>query len=264
MDPLMEFSELERKLRRIIEEYYALRTSGGRIISFPSGKGGVGKTAITINLATALALKGKKVAAVDLNLALPNLYMFVENAPEKTVTHFLCGEAEIDEIIAKLTIKNAEVDVLPAESIVDLGKKVKIERVRDLLLKLKPEYDYILLDQSPGLSKFAVYPTLMSDVVFIVSVDIKPAYVDAMRVRDALERGKVNFEGFVLNMTKKGGLKYFYNERVYATVPYDWRLKKVLTSGKTVFHLRFGFLSPSRKAFLRFAERVIQDFPPES
>ena len=263
MDPYFNLSELEKKLRKIIEEYYALRSVGGKVISFPSGKGGVGKTSIVVNLAAALALKGKKVAIVDLNLALPNVSLFIENMPEKTVTHFLCGEAKLSETSAKLSVKKAEIDVYPAESIVDLKKKIKIERIGDLALELKPMYDYILFDQSPGLSKFAVYPTLVADVVFVVSADIKPAYLDAIKVRDVLESSGVNFNGFVVNMAKRKNLKYFYNERVYATIPYDWRLKNAFSSGKTVFQLRFGFLSSSRRAFSNFAKKLIEDFPPE-
>ena len=263
MDPYVDFLELEKKLKKIIEEYYTLRAVGGKIVSFPSGKGGVGKTTVVLNLAAALALKGKKVAVVDLNLALPNVSLFLQEMPEKTVTHFLCDEAELSEILVKLNIKKAEIDIFPAESIVNLGRKVKIEKIKKLVLYLKPNYDYILFDQSPGLSKFAVYPTLVADVVFVVSADIKPAYLDAIKVRDVLESSGVNFNGFVVNMAKRKNLKYFYNERVYATIPYDWRLKNAFSSGKTVFQLRFSFLSSSRRAFSNFAKKLIEDFPPE-
>lgn len=125
MEIYPDFLELKKKLKKIIEDFYSLRTKGAKVISFPSGKGGVGKTTIVLNLAAALALSGKRVAIVDLNLALPNVSLFLQNTPKKTVTHFLCDEAELSEILVKLNIKKAEIDVFPAESIVNLGKKLK-------------------------------------------------------------------------------------------------------------------------------------------
>ena len=263
MDPTLDLLELERKLRGIVERYFALRAKGAKTVSFPSGKGGVGKTAVVVNLAAALALKGKKVAVVDLNLALPNVHIFLNGEFEKSVTHFLAGEAEVEEIREKLRIKKAEVDVYPAKSLVDFGKKVRIERLDEFILKLKPKYDYILFDQSPGLSKFAIYPTLVSDVVFVISADIKPAYIDAVKVKEVIERSGANFGGFIVNMAKRRELRYFYNEKVYATIPYDWRLKNAFLNGKTVFQIRFGFLSSSRRAFKKLADRIAKDFPPE-
>ncbi len=264
MDPSLDLAELERKLKKIVEKYFALRAKGARAISFPSGKGGVGKTAVVMNLATALALKGKRVAVVDLNLALPNVHVFLGEDFERSVTHFLAGEDEIEEIVTKFRVKKAEIDVFPAKSLVDYGRRVKIERVDELILKLKPRYEYILFDQSPGLSKFAIYPTLVSDVVFVVSADIKPAYIDAVKVKEILTSSGVNFGGFIVNMAKKGNLKYFYNEKVYATIPYDWRLKNAFLNGKTVFQIRFSFLSSSKRAFTKLASRIISDYPPEA
>ncbi len=256
-------AELGRKLDRIVSEYFKLRSQGGKVISFPSGKGGVGKTAVTINLAAALALKGKRVLIMDLNFALPNAHMFLDEAPDATLTHYLCGEAELNEIIGRVTVRDAHFDVAPSESIVDLKKKINVEKLNDAVSLLKPRYDYLLLDPAPGLSKYVFHPIKLSDHVFIISADVRPAYMDAMKVLKLLEASRINHEGFIVNMVKGSELKYFAAMNVFAVIPYDSHLKKAFLSGKTVFHSKMGFLSPSRKYFEKIAEEIIRMFPPD-
>ena len=256
-------AELGKKLGRIISRYYKLRRKGGRVLSFPSGKGGVGKTTITLNLAAALALKGMRVLVMDLNFALPNIHMFLDRAPDATLTHYLAGEAGIDEITGKIYVKNGYFDVAPSESIVDFRRKIDIERLSDAISFFKARYDYLLLDPAPGLSKYVFYPVRLSDHVFTVSADVRPAYMDAMKVLKLLEASGISHEGFIVNMVKGSELKYFAAMNVFAVIPFDDHLKKAFLSGKTVFHLRMGFLSPSRKHFEKMAEEIIRTFPPD-
>jgi flagellar biosynthesis protein FlhG len=257
-------AELRKKLDRVVTEYFKLRYRGAKVLSFPSGKGGVGKTAITINLAAALAIKGKKVLVMDLNFALPNIHMFLDEIPDATLTHYLCGETELDEIIGGVTVRDARFDVAPSESIVDLKKKIDIEKLGEAISFLKARYDYILLDPAPGLSKYVFHPVKLSDHVFIVSADVRPAYMDAMRVLKLLEASGINHEGFIVNMVKGSELKYFAAMNVFAVIPHDGHLKKAFLAGKTVFHSKIGFLSPSKKFFERMAEEIIHIFPPDA
>ena len=257
-------AEFGKKLDGIISRYYKLRYRGGKVLSFPSGKGGVGKTAITLNLAAALALKGMRVLVMDLNFALPNIHMFLDEAPDATLTHYLAGEAELEEITGRIVIKNCHFDVAPSESIVDFKKRIDIERLGDAISRLKLRYDYLLLDPAPGLSKYVFYPVKLSDHVFIVSADVRPAYMDAMKVLKLLEASGMSHEGFIVNMVKGSELKYFAAMNVFAVISYDGHLKKAFLSGKTVFHSKMGFLSPSRKHFEKMAEEIIQTYPPDS
>jgi len=259
-----EFTQFKEKLEKIILKYEKLRREGGVVFSFPSGKGGVGKTTVVVNLAASLSLKGRKVLAVDLNFALPNLHMFLDSKPEKTFTHFLRGEAELSECIGTVTVGEAEFKVAPAESIVDSKKPVPVEKLYSAIPMLKSMYDYILLDVSPGLSKYVLYPIKVSDHVFIVSADVRPAYVDALKVSKLVASVGVPHEGFVVNMVQSKELNYFKHMAVFAAIPYDEMLKKSTQSGKTIFHQRFSkFLSPSRKVFERMADEIIFRYQPQ-
>ncbi len=250
--------EFRQKLEKIVLRYFELRRPKGRILAFPSGKGGVGKTIVVINLASALALKGKKVLVMDLNFALPNIHMYLDEAPSATLTHYLNEKAELAQITGKILLKDAEFHVIPTDSIVDVQKKIDFDKLRSFLEYLKSRYDYILLDLAPGLSKYVVYPLRLSDHIFIVTADVKPAYMDAIKVLKYISSIGGIHEGFIVNMVESNELKYFRHMGVFAVIPYDELLKKAAQNGKTVFHLRFsGIFSSSRKVFVRMADEIL-------
>src|SRR5687768_16301364 len=88
------------RLRGLIRE----RTGGsprtpGRIVAVASGKGGVGKSVISLNLATALAARGRRVALVDADLGLGSLDLLSGVAAERNLSHVLDGEARLREIL---------------------------------------------------------------------------------------------------------------------------------------------------------------------
>lgn len=260
----LDFSEFRERLERIISKYDKLRREGGRVLSYPSGKGGVGKTTVVINLAAALALKGKKVLAVDLNFALPNLHMFMDERPEFTFTHFLSGKAEFSKCVGKVFVGEAEFDVAPAKSLVDFKETIPIERLYVTVPVLKSMYDYILLDVSPGLSKYVLYSIKVSDHVFVVSADVRPAYSDAIKVSKLVSSLGVSHEGFIVNMVQSRELNYFRHMGIFAVIPHDDMLKRATQSGRTIFHQKFSrFLSPSRKVFEKMAEEVAVRYPPQ-
>jgi len=84
-----------------------------RVISFTSGKGGVGKTNMTINLAVALAKAGNKVLILDADLGLANVDILLGITTKYTLQHVLNGERTIDEIIVD---GPTGVSVIPAAS----------------------------------------------------------------------------------------------------------------------------------------------------
>ncbi len=260
----LDFSELRERLEKIIQKYSRLRREGGRVLSFPSGKGGVGKTTVVVNLAAALALKGRRVLAIDLNFALPNLHMFLDERPEFTFTHFLSGKAEFSKCVGKVSVGDAEFDVSPAESLVDFKEAIPIERLYVTVPALKSMYDYILLDVSPGLSKYVLYSIKASDHVFVVSADVRPAYSDAIKVSKLVSSLGMSHEGFIVNMVQSKELNYFKHMGVFAAIPHDDMLKKATQSGRTIFHQKLSrFLSPSRKVFERMAEEITTRYPPQ-
>ena len=111
-----------------------------------------GKTFVALNLASTIALSGKKVLLIGLDIRNPKIDKYV-NIPEKGLTNYLAKQNEdINNYIVKL--ENFDnYYVLPSGVIppnpVDLLMSPKIE---DLFTSLKKEYDYIIVDTAPGVS----------------------------------------------------------------------------------------------------------------
>ena len=71
-----------------------------QIIPVASGKGGVGKSLLSANLAIALGQAGKKVLLVDLDLGASNLHLVIgQSSPKKGIGTFLTGESKFEDII---------------------------------------------------------------------------------------------------------------------------------------------------------------------
>jgi flagellar biosynthesis protein FlhG len=70
-----------------------------QVIAVTGGKGGVGKTSVAVNLATALASAGRRVMLLDGDLGLANVDVFLGLSPRHTMAHVLSGERTLEEII---------------------------------------------------------------------------------------------------------------------------------------------------------------------
>ncbi|HEX2671493.1 MAG TPA: P-loop NTPase, partial [Polyangiaceae bacterium] len=70
-----------------------------RVIAITGGKGGVGKTSVSVNLATGLANAGRRVVLLDGDLGLANVDVLLGLSPRYTLAHVLNGERTLDEIM---------------------------------------------------------------------------------------------------------------------------------------------------------------------
>lgn len=145
----------------------------GKIYSMFNQKGGVGKTTSCANLCAAVAMKGKKVLAVDFD-AQSNLTSGLDiNKKElkANIYHVLMREVEAKDAIVPTKIEN--LDILPAT--IDLaGAEVEMANVpqREIVLKsmlepIKDDYDYIIIDCPPSLGLLSINSLSASDGVLI-------------------------------------------------------------------------------------------------
>lgn len=118
-----------------------------------SGKGGVGKTNLTLNLAFALFHEGYKALLIDCDMGLANLDVLLGITPEGNIHDVLLGEAKIETVLH--AVQPNGLDVLPAASGVPEFNDLNADR-RDLLVaRLSPllgNYDYVFMDIGAGIS----------------------------------------------------------------------------------------------------------------
>ena len=152
------------------------------VITITSGKGGVGKSTITANIATSLAKLGKKVVAVDFDIGLRNLDMILglENRIVYDVVDLMEGNCNLAQAIIK-DKRVGNLHFLPASQTKDKNVLNK-EKVEKLINELKKEFDYILIDSPAGIESGFEHSIYLADRALIVTTPEISSVRDADRV----------------------------------------------------------------------------------
>ena len=117
-------------------------------------KGGIGKTLTTANLAVALAVQGRKVVVVDLDLQFGDVGLSLGLTPQRTMYDLVKsgGSLDAEKIEAYLTPHPSGARVLMAPVRPDQAGAVTIEFLRDLYPLLRASNDFVIVDTPPGFS----------------------------------------------------------------------------------------------------------------
>lgn len=152
------------------------------IITITSGKGGVGKSTTTANIATALAKFGKKVVAVDFDIGLRNLDMILglENRIVYDVVDVMEGRCNLAQAIIK-DKRTPNLHFLPASQTKDKTVLDK-DKVEKLINDLKQNFDYILIDSPAGIESGFEHSIYLADRALIVTTPEISSVRDADRV----------------------------------------------------------------------------------
>jgi flagellar biosynthesis protein FlhG len=129
-------------------------TAEQRLITIASGKGGVGKTWLSISLAHALASLGKKILLFDGDLGLANVDIQLGISPTRDIGAVILGRASVREVITKVDVNGVCFDVAAGRS----GSGTLAQLSRDSLLQLKNkvidcaiDYDHVIMDMGAGI-----------------------------------------------------------------------------------------------------------------
>ncbi|MEK7475465.1 MAG: MinD/ParA family protein [Candidatus Coatesbacteria bacterium] len=197
------------RLRKLVSELRSGRSTARitrtlvptRVIAVTSGKGGVGKTNVTTNLALALAQRKQRVLILDADLGLANVDVAMGMLPRYNLSHVLRGEMELEEII---TTGPLGVSIIASGSgvreLANLSDSARA-RLLESLASLKADYDFLLIDTSAGLGRNVLGFVLAADEVLVVTTPEPTAFVDAYSMIKVIfqenPRARVNL---VLNM----------------------------------------------------------------
>lgn len=128
-----------------------------RVISVTSGKGGVGKTSLVVNLASALTKRNKRVIILDADLGLANVDVFFGIAPDFNIKHVLTGERKLKEIMVK---GPHGIRVIPASSGIEELARLTPDQKLALLAEfeeLETDFDVMIIDTATGISSDVAY-----------------------------------------------------------------------------------------------------------
>ena len=184
----------------------AQHTTGARIIAVTSGKGGVGKTFVSANLAAALTRRGQRVLVLDADLGLANLDVVLNLHPKITLHDVFTGTAALDDAV--IEAPGGFSVLLAGSGMVEYSRltpEVRSEFLR-VLQTLAPRYDAIVLDTGAGISDVVLFSVSLASEVLVVATPEPTSLTDAYATIKvlALQQGREHVR-MVINQTARPG-----------------------------------------------------------
>jgi flagellar biosynthesis protein FlhG len=242
-----------------------------RVISFTSGKGGVGKTHVVANLALALCRMRKRVLILDADLGLANMNVMLGLNPRYTIQNVLNGEKRIEEVIVTAP---GGFKLLPAASgiqeLTELGNYERLFLLNELD-SIQDRFDMLLIDTAAGISSNVMYfnfaamekvvvvtnePTSLTDAYALIKVLSNKYHQKRFKVlvnsaNSASEANKIYRSlGLVADQfLGSPSLDYL------GWIPYDEMVRAAIRKQKAVLQLYPN--TPASKSFMVLARKLI-------
>ena len=175
-----------------------------RIIAVTSGKGGVGKTFVSANLAAALARSGRRVLVLDADLGLANLDVVLNLFPKITLHDVFTGKSVLADAI--LPAPGGFSVLLAGSGMVEYSRMTPEVRqqLQDVIDEVAPHFDHVLLDTGAGISDVVLYTVSLAGEVLVIATPEPTSLTDAYATIKVLA-GTQNRRRFnlVVNQTRK-------------------------------------------------------------
>jgi flagellar biosynthesis protein FlhG len=155
------------------------RTKPVKVIAVTAGKGGVGKSNVSVNLALALAAQNKKVMLLDADLSLANIDIMLGLHAKYNLSHVIQGVCHLSDII--LQGPNG-IQVIPAASGTEFMSQltpVELAGIIDSFNELTDDLDYMIIDTAAGISDTVLSFTRSSQDLIVVVCDEPTSLTDA-------------------------------------------------------------------------------------
>jgi len=229
----------------------------GKIVSFANQKGGVGKTTSCLNIASYIALMGKKVLIIDLDPqgnATTGLG-FSKEGDQGNMYTLIAGDYPITECIKQTEIKNlslipSSIDLAGIE--VEMAYMNEREKVlKNIFSEITNSYDYIFIDCPPSLSLLTINALTASNSIFIpiqcefFALEGLSQLMNTVRLVKKHLNKDLSIEGVVLTMKDARNnfgnqvaeeVKKYFNETLFqTTIPRNIRLAEAPSHGTPIY-----------------------------
>ena len=240
-----------------------------KVVAVTGGKGGVGKTNLTLNTAIACAKQGKRVMVLDADLGLANVDVMLGLRVERNLLHVLSGDCTLDEI---LVTGPYGVKIAPAtsgtKSMTELSEYEHAGLIR-AFGELNTPIDMLFIDTAAGISDMVVSFSRAAQDVILVVCDEPTSLTDAYALIKILNRehGVFKFK-IVANMVRseREGTELFNKLskvttrfldvalELNAIVPFDENIRKAVRKQNAIVEAFPS--SPASKAITKLAEDI--------
>ena len=177
-----------------------------RIIAVTSGKGGVGKTFISANLAASLARAGRRVLVLDADLGLANLDVVLNLSARITLHDVFTGRSTLPDAI--LPAPGGFSVLLAGSGMVEYSRMTPEvrERLQGVIQQVEPRFDHVILDTGAGISDVVLYTVSLAGELLLVATPEPTSLTDAYATIKVLAttQGRRRVQ-LVVNQTRKPG-----------------------------------------------------------
>lgn len=253
------------------------RGGGVRVIAVTSGKGGVGKTNVTSNLATLAAQQGKRVLIVDGDLGLANVEIILGLTPRYHLGHLLDGSAELEQVLAH---GPEGVRILPGGSgvrsltVLDDSQKMRFMSALDTI---EDEFDLVLIDTGAGIGDNVLFFVGGAQEAVLVVTPEPTSLTDAYAAVKvlSLEGGVEHFNVLVNPAPSEQAAREIYEKLCNVTrrflkarvkllgfIPRDENLQRAVLMQKPV--VQAFPQTPVSRALKVIADKLLSEHPPAS
>jgi pilus assembly protein CpaE len=204
----------------------------GKTIVVYSPKGGTGATTIAVNLAVAFRQDNKKVVIVDGDLQYGDVSVFLNETPKNTILDLAPRIDELDaELISEFLAVHSSsgVKILPPPPTPDLADQISSEQFSKLLILLRQNNDYIIIDSSSYLSEPVQVALETADAIVLVTTPEIPSIKNCNLFLSLIDAGGIDRERVLFVMNRFDQRRSIAPERVGAslhqnvamTIPFD-------------------------------------------
>jgi septum site-determining protein MinD len=230
-----------------------------KVYTIASGKGGTGKTTVSVNLGTMLAQLGKETYLMDADIGMANvgLILGLQDAPV-TLHEILAGKCNINDAIYE---GPAGLKVIPSGISLQGFQQADQDKMRDVMGEVVKRCEFLLIDAPAGISKDGVVPLAVADEVILVVNPELASIVDALKIKILTEVVGGHVLGSIINrvdqddsdiLTKK--MERVLGVKVLGIIPEDANVRRA-SSAKVPIVIKFP-ASPASIAIKRIASNL--------
>ncbi len=241
-----------------------------QVIAVTGGKGGIGKTNVSVNLAIALADQGKRVVLLDADLGLANIDIMLGITPKKNLSHLISGECDLSDVLVS---GPGGIKIVPASSGAKLMANLSISQHAGLIHafeQLADQMDVLIIDTAAGISDVVTSFVSAAQEVMLVVCNEPTSITDAYSVVKLLNQDyQIQKFHIVPNMVRSHQeAKELFNKLSKVTdrfldatleythaIPFDEHVRKAIQRQKSVCEVYPQ--SPVSLAFKALAKKVL-------